>query len=156
MDGKQAAEMARMDHHYFLNTIRAFDEEDANEAPLEGVMTAAQQIRHVAQTVSWFREGAWGAGFNMDFEALEAANREPVTLAQARAALDAAFADFAAFLETQSPEELMAPMPDNPIFGPAPRVAVLRALCDHTAHHRGALAVYLRLAGKVPTMPYMD
>ncbi len=27
---------------------------------------------------------------------------------------------------------------------------------SHTAHHRGALAVYARLLGKVPAMPYMD
>ncbi|MCF8432232.1 MAG: DinB family protein [Melioribacteraceae bacterium] len=33
-------------------------------------------------------------------------------------------------------------------------MAVVGAIADHSAHHRGALAVYARLAGKVPKMPY--
>jgi uncharacterized damage-inducible protein DinB len=41
-------------------------------------------------------------------------------------------------------------------MGGAPRLAVFVAIADHTAHHRGALAVYARLNGIVPPMPYMD
>ena len=32
--------------------------------------------------------------------------------------------------------------------------SVIGALADHTAHHRGALAVYARMVGKEPKMPY--
>jgi uncharacterized damage-inducible protein DinB len=42
------------------------------------------------------------------------------------------------------------------VMGGAPRYAVISAIEDHTAHHRGALTVYSRLRGHVPTMPYMD
>ena len=45
-------------------------------------------------------------------------------------------------------------MADNPIFGPAPRHTIIGPALDHTAHHRGALAVYLRLRGKKPAMIY--
>ena len=37
----------------------------------------------------------------------------------------------------------------------APKGAAAQGLVDHTAHHRGALAVYARLVGKTPSMPYM-
>ena len=35
-----------------------------------------------------------------------------------------------------------------------PRLGVVSGIVDHTAHHRGSLAVYARLRGKVPPMPY--
>jgi uncharacterized damage-inducible protein DinB len=38
----------------------------------------------------------------------------------------------------------------------APKMAVVGAIGDHTAHHRGALAVYARLLGKEPKMPYAN
>jgi uncharacterized damage-inducible protein DinB len=41
-------------------------------------------------------------------------------------------------------------------MGGLPRYAIVSALTDHTAHHRGALTVYARLLGLVPPMPYMD
>jgi uncharacterized damage-inducible protein DinB len=41
-------------------------------------------------------------------------------------------------------------------MGGAPRLSVIGAISDHTAHHRGALTVYSRLLGKVPKLPYMD
>ncbi|MFP6617536.1 MAG: hypothetical protein VCB26_14125, partial [Candidatus Hydrogenedentota bacterium] len=43
-------------------------EEDSGITPVEGMMTAAQQIAHIAQTADWFLEGVSGDGFNMDFE----------------------------------------------------------------------------------------
>jgi uncharacterized damage-inducible protein DinB len=52
--------------------------------------------------------------------------------------------------------ELLAALPEGPIMGGVPRMAVFGAINDHTAHHRGALTVYARLNGIVPPMPYMD
>jgi len=49
----------------------------------------------------------------------------------------------------------MTPMPEGPVLGGAPRIAIVSGITDHTAHHRGALTVYARLSGKVPPMPYM-
>jgi hypothetical protein len=39
-------------------------------------------------------------------------------------------------------------------MGGAPRASIIDGLTDHTAHHRGSLAVYARLRGKTPPMPY--
>ena len=49
---------------------------------------------------------------------------------------------------------LAEPIPKDNIMGGAPRGAAVDAITDHTAHHRGALAVYARLADKEPPMPY--
>ena len=38
--------------------------------------------------------------------------------------------------------------------GGASRLAWVSGLGDHIAHHRGALADYARLCGRVPAMPY--
>ncbi len=58
--------------------------------------------------------------------------------------------------EASNDEELGATLPDNPILGVQPRYHLFEALVDHTGHHRGTLAVYTRLRGRVPPMPYMD
>ena len=47
-------------------------------------------------------------------------------------------------------------MSDNPILGARPRYYLVSAITDHTAHHRGVLAVYARLLGRTPDMPYGD
>jgi uncharacterized damage-inducible protein DinB len=39
-------------------------------------------------------------------------------------------------------------------MGGEPRLAIVGAICEHTAHHRGALAVYARLLGYAPPIPY--
>jgi uncharacterized damage-inducible protein DinB len=56
----------------------------------------------------------------------------------------------------KSDEELNARFPDDdPIMPGKPKRAVIGAIVEHTAHHRGALTVYTRLRGKVPPMPYV-
>ncbi len=61
-----------------------------------------------------------------------------------------------ATLSSKSNAELTAPIADRPIMGGAPRMAIISAITDHTAHHRGALTIYARVSGLVPPMPYMD
>lgn len=53
-----------------------------------------------------------------------------------------------------SEADLYAPIPDDRIMPGSPRIAVISGIVDHTAHHRGSLAVYARLLGKEPPMPY--
>jgi uncharacterized damage-inducible protein DinB len=57
-------------------------------------------------------------------------------------------------LDKLSDEDLNKPLPEGPIMGGVPKLAVIGAMTDHTAHHRGALAVYARLLGKEPKIPY--
>lgn len=154
MNGSEAAAIVRGEQKLLGNLLAAFKEEHGDFRPAPEMMTTAQQINHIAHTVYWFREGAFGAGFDLDFEKIEAINKVVISLEDAMAELDRQYASFISFLEGQSEADLQAPMPEGPIFGNAPRCVVLHAQADHTAHHRGALSVYLRLLGITPPMIY--
>lgn len=146
--------MLRKEQAFLRNILKDFTADNAEFAPVEGMMTVAQQIHHIAHTNNWFREGAFGSGFDMDFEKLEAENRSSISFDDAVAELAASYDDCCAFLKSYSDEDLAAPMPPNEIMGTLPRFFVIGAQADHTAHHRGILSVYLRHLGVTPTMVY--
>ena len=141
---------------FFDRTTRCLEEADSTFKAHPATMSVASQVAHVAQVADWFRAGAFEDRWNMDFEGQQAETDGVTSLAAARDALDAAWQRLTAQLERATEEELAAPMADNPILGTLPRVHAVAALVDHTGHHRGALAVYARLAGKFPEMPYAD
>lgn len=144
-------------HEFFNRSTRNLTEAEAALRPAPGMMTTAQQMAHAAQTIDWFMEGAFRPeGFDLDFEAHAKAVEGVTSLAEARAwferAVDAAKQKVGALTD----EELLTAIADGPVMGGAPRMAIVSAITDHTAHHRGALTVYARLAGIVPPMPYGD
>jgi uncharacterized damage-inducible protein DinB len=142
---------------FFNRSTRNLTEEHSTFAPAEGMMTAAQQVAHAAQTIDWFIEGAFRPeGFDTNWEAHAKVVNSYTSLAAARAWFDKAVAAAKAAIAAKSDAELMQPLPPGPIMGGAPRMAIFGALTDHTAHHRGALTVYARVKGIVPPMPYMD
>jgi uncharacterized damage-inducible protein DinB len=142
---------------YFDRSTRCLTEEDSSFAPVDGTWTVAQQVAHVAQTVDWFLEGAFRPeGFDTNWEAHKAQVDRVQSLAEARAWVDAAFTRAVEVIGARTPEELAQPLPADGIMGGAPRFAIVSAIGDHSAHHRGALTVYSRLRGRVPAMPYMD
>ena len=141
---------------FFERTTRCLDESDSTFRAHPATMSIASHVAHTAQVADWFRAGAFDGVWDMDFPRLQAETDAASSLAAARAAFDAAWNALTARVETASEEELAAPMPDNPILGAVPRCHVISAVVDHTGHHRGALAVYARLAGKTPEMPYGD
>jgi uncharacterized damage-inducible protein DinB len=142
---------------FFNRSTRGLAEEHSAFAPAPGMMTAAQQVAHVAQTIDWFMTGAFRPeGFDVDFEAQAKALEGCTSLAMARGWFEKAVADAKSALAGRSDADLLAPLPPGPIMGGAPRFAILSAITDHTAHHRGVLTVYARLNGIVPPMPYMD
>jgi uncharacterized damage-inducible protein DinB len=119
------------------------------------MMTAAQQVAHVAQTIEWFVQGASRPeGFDLDFERHARELEAVSSLDAARKALGEAYANAIAFLEARTDAQLLAPLPEGPVMGGQPVSGVFWGIVDHTAHHRGALTVYARLLGKVPPMPY--
>jgi uncharacterized damage-inducible protein DinB len=141
---------------FFDRSTACLVEDDSAFAPVEGQKTVAQHVAHVAQTVDWFIAGAFRPeGFEMDFERLEAETIKVESLSAAREWLDRAFAAAAKAASGHSAEEWAQTMPQGPIMGGMPRFVILGGINDHTAHHRGALAVYARLRGRVPAMPYM-
>lgn len=141
---------------YFDRSTECLTEEHSSFKPRQETMTAAQQVAHVAQTVDWFREGAFSAdGFDLDFEKHTAQVAKVTSLADAREWLASAFARLREAVETHSEEAWREPIAEGPVMGGLPRFWIVGSLEDHTAHHRGALTVYSRLNGLTPAMPYM-
>jgi uncharacterized damage-inducible protein DinB len=140
---------------FFNRSTRLLEEADSEFRPREGMMTAAQQVAHAAQTLDWFLEGASRPeGFDLDFEKHARALLGVTSLAAARQMLSTAYANAIQFLRSRSPEELAQPLAPGPVMGGQPISDIVWAMVEHTAHHRGALTVYSRLLGKVPPMPY--
>lgn len=142
---------------FFNRSTRSLTEAHSNYAPSEGMMTAAQQMAHAAQTIEWFVEGAFRPeGFSMDFEGMAKETNACTSIDAARAWFEKAMANAKTVLAAKSDADLMAPLAPGPIMGGQPRMAIVGAIVDHTAHHRGALTVYARLNGITPPMPYME
>lgn len=141
---------------FFERTLSVLEEGDSGFAPKPEMFTVAQHVAHVAQTMDWFLEGAFRPeGFNMDFAGMEQQVRGTTSLAQAKAWLNRACTRLEAALKERPAAEWMQPIAKDTIMGGAPRCSIVDGIADHTAHHRGALAVYARLCGKTPAMPYM-
>ena len=141
---------------FFNRSTAVLTEAHSSYAPAAGMMTAAQQIAHAAHTIDWFVEGAFRPeGFDLDFEAHAKAYMAVASIADARAWFERAVAAASTTLGAKTDADLLALMPPGPVMGDMPRMAILGAITDHTAHHRGALTVYARLNHIVPPMPYM-
>ncbi len=139
---------------FFDNTIECFREEDAEFAPLDGMFTVAQQIAHAAQAVEWFLEGAFRPqGMAMNFEEMEADVRKITSLEDAKTWWNDAMTEATDTVTNAAPESWGEPIRGE-IMKNAPRHAIIGGINDHCAHHRGALAVYARLIGLSPKMPY--
>ena len=139
---------------FFNTTVSVFEPDDAGFAPYPELYTVAGHIAHAADSIDWFIEGAFGDGWDMDFEGLIAKAKEVTSLQEATEWLDRSFVNAGAVVGEASDQVLFELIPDTQIMKGAPRLAVVSGIVDHTAHHRGSLAVYARLIGKEPLMPY--
>jgi uncharacterized damage-inducible protein DinB len=137
-------------------TLRCFDESDSLFRAAPACYSVAAHVRHAARAIDWFREGALHDRWNLDFEADIAEAHAATSLEEARADLAVAFSRLREEIATTPAGRLAELLPDNPILPGRPRLHVVGGVVDHTAHHRGALAVYARLLGKEPLMPYGD
>ena len=141
---------------FFARSTDVLTDEHSDFAPAEGLMTAVNQVAHVAHTLDWFAEGMQSPeGFDMDFEAHLEKIMAVTSLTEARAWVDRAFDAFLQLLDEKDAAFWSTPMAEGPVMGGQPRQSVIGAIADHTAHHRGVLTVYSRLQGLVPNMPYM-
>lgn len=140
---------------FFDTSTDCLTDEDSNFSPKEGMFTVAQQIAHVAQTVEWFIDGAFNQkGFDLNFDEHFAKINKIKTVTEARNYLNESFTKAIEKIANSTAEELNKPIADGPILGGSPRDCVIGGIEEHTSHHRGALAVYSRLLGKEPKMPY--
>lgn len=141
---------------FFQTSTRCLVEADSSFRPVPEVMSVAEQVAHAAQTIDWFMDAVVGdQGFDLDFEKHNAEVKKVVSLTEARAHFTAAMQRAVDVLESMTFEDLKKPFPPGPVLGNVPKIASISSICDHTAHHRGALTVYSRLLGKTPEMPYL-
>ncbi len=147
-------EQLKTQEKFFLNTISCFTEGDSSFKPKDEMYTVAQHVGHAAETVDWFLEGAFGkGGFDMDFENYHERMKKYTSFDECVKQFKDATASGIQNITNIPDSELTAPIEAEIMTG-APKMAVVGAIGDHTAHHRGALAVYARLLGKAPKMPY--
>ncbi len=139
---------------FFNKTIECFSEEDSGFAPTPELYTVAGHVEHAAHTIEWLLDGGFGKGWDLNFEEHMKHCKGEKSLEQARAHLEKAFQRALETIENSTNDTLLEPIPNDVILDGAPRAATVAAIVDHTAHHRGALAVYSRLMGKTPEMPY--
>ena len=146
----------RMAKSFFDNSMKCFSEADSGFSPTPEMFTTAQQVAHVAQTIDWFMDGAFKeSGFDMNWDAHMAEVKAVVSLKSASDWLNRSIENAVLKIEKSDKSDWHQPIADGPIMGGAPRFVIGGALSDHTAHHRGSLAVYARLLGKIPPMPYV-
>ncbi len=147
-------EQLKTQEKFILNTISCLTEKDSGFRPKEEMYTVAQHIGHAAETIDWFMEGAFGKGFDMNFDNYEEKMKEKYnSFGDSLKLLNEATARGIETIKNVSDAELMAPITGEIMKG-APKLSVVGAITDHTAHHRGALAVYARLLDRTPIMPY--
>jgi len=140
---------------FFDRSTSVFEEQHSVFAPKPEMYTVAQHVAQVAQVIDWFIDGAFSPkGLDTDFEKMEREVRQVKSLTAARAMLEKSMAHAKEVIGKTPMSELMKPIAPG-IMGGAPRVAIFEGLADHTAHHRGALAVYARLLNLTPANPYM-
>ena len=142
---------------FLSRTCSVFEEENSEYAPTPGQFSVAQHVAHVAQTIDWFMEGGFrDEGFDLDFATHQVKVREAKSLEAAFTWLANSVDNAANILETKNQADMMAPIAAGPVMGGEPRAAVIAAIAEHTAHHRGSLAVYARMLGYAPPMPYSE
>ncbi|MDP2359656.1 MAG: DinB family protein [bacterium] len=140
---------------FFLKSLSCLSEGDSAFAPVPGMLSVARQVAHAAHTVDWFVKGAFSpTGLSEDWEAQAAREAAVPGLEEALAWFNAAYDRAVAAVRGHDWDEWQQPIAPG-IMGGAPRTAIFSGMADHTAHHRGSLAVYARLLGKTPEMPYM-
>ena len=147
-------EQLKTQEKFFLNTISCLTEEDSGFKPNEEMYSVAQHVGHTAETVDWFLEGAFGdKGFDMNFENYAERMKKHISFDESVNYFKEATANGIERLKAVSDAELIVPITAKIMTG-APKMSVVGAIVDHTAHHRGALAVYARLLDQKPQMPY--
>jgi len=156
MDPEILVQQLQMSKKYLDRASSALTEEDSNYKPTDDSMTTAQQMQHIAHTVDWFIDGAFGEGFDMDFEGHITQLADMTSLTDARLNCANSYKRAMDTIGSKTAEEMLSPMPEGPIMGGAPKLAIVSGIIDHTAHHRGSLSIYSRNCGKIAPMPYSE
>jgi len=148
----QITELWRMEFQTTCKVLAAVKDDSRDYKPDPKSRTAWDLATHIATADIWFLDSIINGAFHFDEEALKAATAGFKTVA-----------DVVAFYETALPAKLDAVMAmsaehmTRPVdfFGKMtmPAVGFLGLANNHSVHHRGQLAAYLRALGsKVPAI----
>lgn len=155
MLGVLAVGQLRAVREQFGLSAAGLDESMSSFRPAEGMMSVAQHVAHAAQVIDWLLEGAFRAeAFDVDFEPQIVRSMEVSSLAAARDWFEESMAQAIGVFEGLDDQALLKLLPEGPVLGGMPRLAIAGAIAEHTSHHRGALAVYARLNHVAPQSPY--
>jgi uncharacterized damage-inducible protein DinB len=127
--------------------IAAIPDDKSDYKPDPQARSAKELAWHIANSDVQFLDGI--AGLNFSFDTPE---HKPQTSAEVVAWYDENIKRGVARVAAMTPEQLMTPVGFFGMFN-FPAVLYLSFLNNHSIHHRGALAVYLRPMGaKVPSI----
>lgn len=127
--------------------IAAVPDEKSDYRPDPNARTAKELAWHIANTDVQFLDGIADLNFKM-----ESPEHKPQTSAEVVKWYDENIQRGIARVAAMSPEQLLTPIEFFGVFN-LPAVAYLGFLNNHSVHHRGELATYLRPMGsKVPSI----
>ena len=127
--------------------IAAVPDAASSYKPDPHARTAKELAWHIANTDIQFLTGIADLKFN-----IENPEQKPETSAEVVAWYDQKIKSGVARVATMTPEQLLTPVNFYGVFN-LPAVLYLGFLKNHSIHHRGALATYLRPMGsKVPSI----
>jgi len=127
--------------------IAAVTDARADYKPDPNARTAKELAWHLANTDIQFLDGIAALNFGMDTP-----EHKPQTSAEVAAWYDENIRRGVARLAAMTPEQLLTPINFYNVFN-MPAVLYLGFLNNHSVHHRGELATYLRPMGsKVPSI----
>jgi uncharacterized damage-inducible protein DinB len=114
--------------------------------------SAIELARHIASSDAWFVQSILDGKFEFDPAASEKHEAQLATAADATSFYEKAMRDKVSQLRAASPEKLSREV-DFFGFMKAPAVTFLAMAQNHSVHHRGQLAAYLRAMGSaVPSI----
>jgi uncharacterized damage-inducible protein DinB len=154
MDLDTAIQLVKRERNFLMNILKDFKPEHSDYKPQKEMKTVGQQIRHIELTIKFHYYSTFGPGFDMSFQEYLAEMKKPISLEKALQGLHRMYDEAIAMLEKTTAEELLADLPNNPMLGTGACYTVIYKNSEHTAHHRGALSVYLRMLGITPAMVY--
>jgi len=159
MDANQAKFLAEHYARIFENeipvtakVIRAAGKGNGDYKPDPKSRSAIQLARHIATADNWFVGSALDGKFEFDPSAAEKAEASLGSADAAAAFYEKGMREKVAQLRSASPDKLTKEV-DFFGFMKAPAVTFLSMAQNHSVHHRGQLAAYLRAMGSaVPSI----
>ena len=111
---------------FFKKTLSIFAPEDEGFAPFPELYSVAGHVAHVAESIDWFLEGAFGDGWDLEFDAMITKAKAVTSLVEASEWMERAFANAIAVVSAASDQVLLESIPDTRIMGrgAAPRCGV--------------------------------